>query len=100
MKQLVTVLDTFRAINPDFAVLERLAEIAGAYPFEAVHCLGIIFEEDREGWAIHGWRDNPQIVIREALKGDNASREEAERVVNLLVARGHHGFRQLLKQAI
>jgi hypothetical protein len=37
------VLDKFRAINPDFAVVERLAELATAYPFEAVHCLGIIF---------------------------------------------------------
>jgi hypothetical protein len=99
IRQLVMVLDTFRAINPDFAVVERLAEVAAAYPFEAVHCLGIIFEEDREGWSIHGWSDNPQIIIREALKGDSKSRQEADRVVNLLVARGHRGFRELLKQA-
>lgn len=97
IKQLVTVLDTFRFINPDFAVVERLGELAVAYPFEAVHSLGIIFEEDREGWAIHGWAENPQIIIREALNGDEKCREEAERVVNLLVARGHRGFRELLK---
>lgn len=100
IKQLVIVLDTFRSINPDFAVVERLASFASVYPFEAVHCLGIIFEEDRDGWAIHGWSDNPQIIVREALKGDSKSRLEAERVVNLLVARGQHGFRQLLKQQI
>ena len=98
IKQLVMVLDTFRAIYPDFAVVERLGELASTHPFEAAHCLGIIFEEDRDGWAIHGWSDNPQIIIREALKGDSKSRNEADRVVNLLVARGHRGFRELLKQ--
>ena len=97
MRQLVRVLDTFHFVDPDFAVIERLAVLAAAYPFEAVHCLGIIFEEDRDGWAIHGWAENPQIIIREALKANDKSREEAERVVNLLVARGHRGFRELLK---
>jgi len=98
MRQLVTVLDTFRFINPDFAVVERLAQLAAAFPVEAVHCLGIIFEEDRDGWAIHGWAEHPQTIISEALKGDKNSRAEAERVVNLLVARGHRSFRELLKE--
>jgi hypothetical protein len=97
VQQTVAVLDGFRKIEPDFAVVERLAELAPTYPFEAVHSLGIIFEEDREGWAIHGWGENPQIIIREALKRDERTRLEAERVVNLFVSRGHSGFRSLLK---
>ena len=98
IRQLVMVLDGFRYINPDFAVVERLAQLAPAYRFEAIHCLGIIFEEDRDGWAIHGWFQHPQTIIREALKGDEQSRTEAERVVNVFVARGHRGFRQLMEQ--
>jgi hypothetical protein len=98
IRQLVIVVDAFRYINPDFAVVERLTQLAPAYPFEAVHCLGIIFEEDRDGWAIHGWADNPQTIIRQALKGDEQSRTEAERVLNLFVARGHRGFRQLVER--
>ena len=97
IRQLVVVVDRFRYVNPDFAVVERLAQLAPAYPFEAVHCLGIIFEEDRDGWAIHGWGQHPQTIIREALKGDEQSRTEAERVVDLFVARGHRGFREVLK---
>lgn len=92
------VVDGFHYVNPDFAVVERLAQLAPAYPFEAVHCLGIIFEEDRDGWAIHGWAENPQTIIREALNGDDRSRTEAERVVDLFVARGHRGFREVLKK--
>jgi hypothetical protein len=97
VRQLVTVVERFRNINPDFAVVERLAELAPSYPYEAVRCLGITFEEDRDGWAIHGWAENPQTIIREALRGNEQSRAEAERVVNLLVSRGHRGFRELLK---
>jgi hypothetical protein len=98
VRQLLTVVETFRNVNPDFAVVKRLAELAPAYPYEAVHGLGIIFEEDRNGWAIHGWADSPQIIISEALKADERSRAEADRVVNLLVARGHRGFRDSLKR--
>jgi hypothetical protein len=97
IQQAVVVLDKFRKLDPDFAVVERLAELAPKYPFEAVHCLGIIFEEDRDGWAIHGWDTHPQSIIQAALRADGTSHAEAERVVNLFVSRGHTGLRSLLK---
>jgi len=62
-----------------------------------VRALGIIFEADKDGWAIHGWDDAPQIIVREALKADQKSREEADNVANVFVARGHQRFRDLLK---
>jgi hypothetical protein len=96
VRQAVGVADNFRDLHPDFAVVERFAELAPTYPFESVHCLGIVFEEDREGWAIHGWGDNPRVIIREALKGGERSQAEAVHVVNLLVARGHRGYRTML----
>jgi hypothetical protein len=98
IRQLVTVVEKFRNINPDFAVVKRLAELAPAYPYEAVRVLGIIFEEDRDGWAIHGWAESPLTIIRAALKGNEQSRAEADRVVNLLVARGHRGFRDSVER--
>ena len=82
IRQLIAVDETFRNINPDFAVMKRLAELGPAYPYEAVRCLGIIFEEDRGGSAIHGSAESPQTIIREALKGNEQSRAEADRVVN------------------
>jgi hypothetical protein len=95
---LMTIVEKFRNIHPDFAVIKRLAELAPKYPYEAVRCLGIIFEEDKDGWAIHGWDNAPQVIIGEAGKGDEKSRQEADRVANLLVARGHHSFKALLKK--
>ncbi len=98
IEQLITVVEKFRTIHPDFAVIKRLAELAPKYPYEAVRCLGIIFEEDKDGWAIHGWDNAPQIIVREAAKGGEKSRVEADRVANMLVARGHRGFKELLKK--
>ena len=96
---LMTVVEKFRHIHPDFAVIKRLAELAPKYPYEAVRCLGIIFEEDKDGWAIHGWDNAPQVIVSEASKGDGGkSRGEADRVANVLVARGHTGFKTLLKK--
>jgi hypothetical protein len=95
---LMTVVEKFRNIHPDFAVIKRLAELAPKYPYEAVRCLGIIFEEDKDGWAIHGWDNAPQVIIGEASKGDEKSRQEADRVANVLVARGHRSFKALLKK--
>jgi hypothetical protein len=97
IQQLMTVLEKFRTIHHDFAVVKRLAELAPKYPYETVRALGIIFEEDKDGWAIHGWDDAPQVIISEALKGDEKSREEADNVANVFVARGHRRFRDLLK---
>ena len=98
IQNLLTVVERFRNINPDFAVVKRLAELSDSHPYAAIRALGIIFEEDRNGWAIHGWADSPQIIVSKALTADEHSRAEAERVVNLLVARGHRGFRDTLKQ--
>jgi hypothetical protein len=97
MSQLLKVLENFREIHHDYAVVKRLKELALKYPYEAVRALGIIFEEDKDGWAIHGWEDAPQAIVKEALKADEKSRKEAERVINLLVDRGHRHFRNLLK---
>ena len=97
ISQLMTVLEKFRTIHYDFAVVKRLAELAPKYPYETVRALGIIFEADKDGWAIHGWDDAPQIIVREALKADQKSREEADNVANVFVARGHHRFRDLLR---
>ncbi|MGB8890408.1 MAG: hypothetical protein WCC87_27020 [Candidatus Korobacteraceae bacterium] len=97
ISQLMTVLEKFRTIHHDFGVVKRLAELAPKYPYESVRALGIIFEEDKDGWAIHGWEDAPQIIVGEALKQDQKSREEADRVANVFVARGQRWFRDLLK---
>ena len=99
ISQLTTVLEKFRTIHHDFAVVKRLAELAPEYPYETVRALGIIFEEDKDGWAIHGWDDAPQVIVGEALQGDDQSREEADHVVNMLVARGHRKFRDLIRKS-
>jgi hypothetical protein len=74
-------------------VVKRLAELAPKYPYQTVRALGIIFDTDKDGWAIYGWDDAPQVIVDTALKGDVKSRKKADHVVNKLVARGHRQFR-------
>jgi hypothetical protein len=97
VEQAIVVVDTFRELGPDFAVIERFAELAEKYPFDAAHCLGVIFEEDKEGWAIHGWGEHTTTILEAALRGSAQSHAEAVRVINLLVARGNRSFRRLLE---
>jgi len=98
VEQATEVVDKFRDLHPDFAVIQRFAALSDAYPFEAVHCLGVVFEEDREGWAIHGWGDSVTAILESALHAGAKSRDEAVRVINLLVARGNRGYRRLLDE--
>jgi hypothetical protein len=93
-----SVADRFRNLHPDFAVVERLVELAPRYPYEAIHCLGVILEEDRQGWATYGWGDKDRMIIRAALAGGERSHAEAIRIVNIFVARGLVSYRSLVTE--
>ena len=96
IEQAVTVIDNFRDLHPDFAVIERFAELSKEYPTEAVHCLAVIVEEHRKGWAIHAWGNHVTTILENALSANSTSHDEAVRLVNVLVARGNHAYRRLL----
>jgi len=93
-----SVADLFLNLHPDFAVVERLVELAPRYPYEAIHCLGVILEEDRQGWATYGWGDKDRMIIRAALAGGERSHAEAIRIVNIFVARGLVSYRSLVTE--
>ncbi len=82
-------------IEPDFRVVERLAEIAGQYPQRAVNCLRRIVQRDKEGWAVRGWGDAARTVLAAALSSAE-SHESAYDLVNELGARGYLEFRDLV----
>ena len=51
-----------------------------------------------EGWSIYGWQEHPRDILTTALRSESSeAREEAKRVINLLGSRGHHGYRDLLR---
>jgi hypothetical protein len=99
IQQLRTVLELVGKVEPDHKVVERLAEMSGEMPADAVECLRLMVEGDKERWAIHGWRDHPRIILDTAIKSkDNKAREASEDLVNRLGARGFLQYRDLLSK--
>lgn len=100
LRTLLEVLQYCHAAELDHLVVKRLAETVGSFPLDSVEALGLLIENDTEGWAIHGWEDNPRTILITALDSGNAyAQKAAERVIHLLGARGHYGYRDLLKRS-
>jgi len=97
MEQLLAVLRLTKRIDPDFLVIERFERVVAWRPREIMECLRLMVEGSRESWEILGWREHPEKILRSVLEGADAeAREKAVELINLLGARGHVGFRDLL----
>lgn len=95
VRQAVDVIERLRSLRPDFAAVETMAQLAPRFPYEAVRIVHVVFEEDRDGWAIHGWSQHLRGILVEALKAGPKARAEAEETIELLVSRGHRQYRDL-----
>ncbi len=76
-------------------MVEALDRLSSKYPYEAVRIVHVLFEEDRDGWAIHGWDQHLDSILKEALRDGEMARKEAAAMIELLVARGFRGYRNL-----
>ena len=54
---------------------------------------------DQDGWAIHGWNQHLDEILKRALNDGDLARKEAERMIELLVSKGFRGYRNLLRVA-
>ena len=85
-------------IDHHHAVIERLADVSTRRPHEALVCLRYMVEGDREGWVILGSPGDIRVAITNGLNADDAAAwQEAADLVNILVARGHVNFNELLQ---
>jgi hypothetical protein len=98
MSQLAEVLRLVDKVDADRQVVERLAVLAADMPQQAVECLRLIVEGDKEGLRILSWRQHAWTILATARNSDNAeTREAATTLVHRLGARGYLEFRDLLK---
>ncbi len=82
----------------DFRVVQRLAELAPAMPKQAVSCLQLMVEGNKEDWGIYGWAEDARSVLETALRSRDAdTRDVATELIHGLGARGHFEFRDLLR---
>ena len=83
----------------DELVAERLAIIANDFPRESIECLALMVEAVKEPWRIDSWKDHARTILSTGLQSfDTQTREEAEDLVNRLMALGHIEFRNLLQK--
>lgn len=98
MEQLVAVL---RLTNGDLdvsrVVFERLAELAVAYPTDAVEAVRLLAEGSRGGWMLTGAMEQLRAVLSTGLSSEQMeAREAANSLVHRLGARGFYELRSLL----
>jgi hypothetical protein len=81
-------------------VEKLLAELAVQYPLECVACLDLMVQGDRDNWVLVGVEVETRRTIKAALdSGQHDTVVAARRLVELLIARGQYGFRNLLSES-
>ena len=69
-------------------------------PRQAIECVRLMIEGDKEGWGILGWREHARTILRTIIQSANAgARQAAVDLVHRLGARGYREFRDLLPKA-
>jgi hypothetical protein len=84
--------------DPDYDIVEQLAEVGDANILPAIRALDRMIRADKEGWRTYGWRQNAKKLLLRAMKPDNAERGRALQLINYLGRRGYAEFGELLKQ--
>jgi hypothetical protein len=94
---LLKVLHRTKTIAGGMDVVKMLAGLSSRHPVACVACLDLMVQGDRDNWALIGVDVEAQQIIKAALdSGQHDAVMAARRLVELLIARGHYGFRRLL----
>ncbi len=97
MSQLLAVLSLIQKAEPDYLVVERLVTLAATMPLEAVQCLTMMVQGEKENWNIQSWHDDSRNILATAISsGNSAARQAAIELVNRLAARGMPDFKDLI----
>ncbi len=97
LPELIWALEQAGKTDPDFLVLERLAEVSAAQPALALEALQAIVASSSNGWELRAQEGKLRGILSAALAADDASLHvQAEALTNRLGRLGLHGLRSLL----
>lgn len=97
LPELIWALEKAGKIDPDFLVLERLAEVSAAQPALALQALQAIVETSKQGWELRAQEGKLRGILSSALAAEDATLHvQAEALTNRLGRLGLHGLRSLL----
>ena len=95
LDRLSEAIGVAHSIQPDGAIVERLAALAEAHPVMVVECLGHLLEGAQDDyWNLDLWVKHAREALAIAVKNPE-SRSAALDVVNRFGARGYIAFRDL-----
>jgi hypothetical protein len=100
LKQLEAVVALPQISDLAEQVVERLAKIAETHAEQvgaATRILDRMIRADKEGWRAYAWRESAMKILRLAMRGDDAAREVALRLIDYLGRRGYQEFGRLLR---
>jgi hypothetical protein len=95
LAELKRVVEVAHAIDPDFMVMERLAELSSEFPQQALSVFQALVQGDKDGLYVLDWKDCARRVLEAALRFES-SRDEALALIHELGVHGHLQFRSLL----
>jgi hypothetical protein len=96
LAKLHEILSLVGSAEPDSLVMDRLVKWAPERPSEVLDCVRLMVEGADEYWEIQGWRDGIRRIVSIGLQTGGAARNAATALVNILAARGHLDFMDLL----
>jgi hypothetical protein len=97
LTQLLNALNLGVQVEPDHLVVKRLGSIAQSMPSEAVECLRLMAQGDKEGWRIYRWRGDARAILAAGLSSSHPIAQKTSRdLINWFGARGIHDFRDLI----
>lgn len=98
LRQLLEVLSFSKKVDPDWIVLEMLADMAHYKPHDVIRCVSLIIEgEHLHGWEITGWRGELRSILSTVIsQSDMSASQKAAQVIQRLGAKGFLEYRDLL----
>lgn len=97
-EQYLKALEIGTKAQSDYFVAERLVEIVNTLPIQVIRILAKLALSDEPRWFVFGNKDEITKVLSTALNcGEEVVQQEAQELINRLVAKGHVDFGDLLK---
>jgi hypothetical protein len=96
LARLQEVLRLTGSIKLDSLVMKQLVNLAPRLPGDVVQCVRLMVEGADEPWKIQAWQNEIRQIATVALLAGGSAREAAIMLINMLAARGHLQFRDLL----
>jgi hypothetical protein len=95
-KQLIDVVELTEGIEPDYIVMERLAELASQYPARCLEVLSALVNRDKRGWLFLGLEESARTVLKALLETEE-TKSDAKTLIHQLGSHGYHQFREMLQ---